>query len=58
MNVQRDAESRINLHSINLKPLAADPDDVRDGDVWYFDDGMTRALKVRINGATKTVTVS
>lgn len=53
---QRDATSRFNLHTVNLEGLTADPTDVQDGDVWYRSD--VPALKCRINGVTKTVTVS
>jgi hypothetical protein len=52
---QRDAESRVLFHIVNLKELSGDPADVRDGDIWVTAAG---ALKVRLDGVTKTVTVS
>lgn len=57
MVIQRDAESVLNIHSINLKPIDADPDGHKNGDVWYFDDGATRELRININGVVKVVTV-
>lgn len=50
MVIQRDAESKLNIHSINLKPIDADPATHVNGDLWYFDDGATRELRMDING--------
>jgi len=54
MTQQRDAESRLNIHSVNLKELDAEPADVKDGDLWN-EGGV---LKFRTGGVSKTVTVS
>ena len=56
--VQRDAESRLHIHVVNLKALAANPSNLNDGDMWYFDDGGTRAFRGRVNGATVAFTVA
>lgn len=54
--VQRDAESRLNLHSANLKPLEADPEDTRDGDVWYVKTAVDAGkIKFNIGGAIVTI---
>lgn len=45
---QRDAESRINLHSFNLKYLSANPTDVQDGDVWAVDTGMVKEIRCKL----------
>ena len=47
---QRDAESRINLYTVNLKGLTADPTDVQNGDIWFRSD--INSLRIRINGVT------
>lgn len=45
-NIQRDALSRLNIHSLNLKPLDVDPADARDGDIWYRQDlGQYRTME-------------
>ena len=46
----------INVDKLHLNPLDADPLDAQEGDLWYRGD--THVLKLRINGSTKTVTVS
>lgn len=51
--VQRDAASRINLHSVNLEPLTADPTDSINGDIWYRSD--LGELHVNIAGTVKKI---
>ena len=47
--------NQINVHLVRLTPLTAPPTDVRNGDMWVTDSG---DLKIRLAGATKTVTVT
>lgn len=47
---------KVNVDKLHLNPLSADPSDIEEGDLWYRGD--THALMLRINGSTKTVTVS
>ncbi len=48
--------NRVNVQQLKLVPLDADPADLTDGDVWYRGD--TDVVHVRVNGATKTFTVT
>jgi len=54
---KRQVESnQYNVHMLRLTPLSTDPDaaDLKDGDLWT--NGT--ALKIRLAGVTKTVTVT
>lgn len=53
---QRDAESRVLLNNINLKPLTADPSVIKDGDVWYVKTAVDAGkLKFKVGGAIVTI---
>ena len=40
-----------------LKVLTADPSSPADGEVWIFDDGLVRAIRVRSGGVTRQIVV-
>ncbi|TDI97042.1 MAG: hypothetical protein E2O29_02050 [Deltaproteobacteria bacterium] len=48
--------NKVNVQQMHLIPLDADPDDLRDGDMWYRGD--TDVLQVRVDGVTKAITVT
>lgn len=56
MTNQRDAASRINLYTINLEGLTADPTDAKNGDVWHRSDLNT--LRCKLNGIVVTITTA
>ena len=47
--------NQINVHLVRLTPLTAAPTDLKDGDLWVTSTG---DVKIRLSGATKTVTVT
>ncbi len=48
--------NKVNVQKLKLIGLDADPVDLVDGDVWHRDDLNT--IRVRLNGATVTITTS
>lgn len=53
---QRDAASRVLLNVVNLEALAADPTEIKDGDVWYVATDSTHGkVKFAIGGAIVTI---
>lgn len=43
---------------LNIPALSANPGSLSNGDLWVFDDGATRALRIRAGGATYSVTLT
>ena len=48
--------NRANVFVLRLRPLTADPVDLEDGDIWHRGD--TDVVHIRLNGVTKTITVT
>jgi hypothetical protein len=42
--------NQVNVNQLRLVPLAADPTDVKEGDVWYRSD--THKLRLRLAAST------
>jgi len=51
----KPATGRTRCALFNMEPRKKDPDSPRDGDIWYYDDGVTREFRVREKGVTKKI---